>query len=163
MGSKAAAKPAVQPAHGYIWQSRAHGQWTPDGQVKVANVAEHNRAVELQELEVWMAGPERWQGYIDAWEANSQWSAKATGSDRWLHQDRSAAGHRRLYLAYPAVTLKTWLGTGLGRGRITGISTNNLGAMVTRIRVQGTNGRTYIGQHGEMDFCRVRAIKGRAA
>ena len=39
-------------------------QFSPDGEVHVADVKAHNRLVEQQELEEWKAKPDRFVGYI---------------------------------------------------------------------------------------------------
>lgn len=136
---------------GYIFEHNGT-QFTPDGTIKVSSTEQHNREVEAQELARWAQGPDRWQGYIDHPDFDEAWRKTSN------HLSSHATA---MYRAYPRVTIKTWLGTLIGTGKVTGLSSGFNQSRIVHIRIRGTNGATYIGKYGVDggSFIRLRKAK----
>ena len=112
-------------------------QFTPDGQVNVADTEAHNRKIEQQELAAWAAKPDPWQGYVA------------------MHAKEGVGMNDR----YGKVT--TFLGTVIGTIYYSRTYTDGLGHRMRAIRFRGTNGESYYGRYGHdwSQLVRVRKFK----
>ena len=115
---------------GYIF-SHDGRQFSPNGTVDpvVPDVDAYNKAYEASELAVWQGQPDRFIGYVRL----------IPLIDRPL-PTIPYIGSR--------VQVRTWLGTVIATGTVTGKYRNNLNARIVRLAVRGTNGAHYIGQMG---------------
>lgn len=55
---------------GYIFNSKEHGAFSPDGKVAMtdAEIEQHNNTLEAQELAAWAEKPEHFCAYVVGWE-----------------------------------------------------------------------------------------------
>lgn len=137
---------------GYIFDF--HGtQFTPDGPVSVTSTEAHNREVEASELAAFAQGPDHWHGYVSHPDRDDAWQ-KTT-------RPRTSGLADNMYRAYPRIVVKTWLGTVLGTGRLTGLSRGFYGARIAHIRIKAINGSVYIGKYGVDGGSFIRLRKAR--